>query len=217
MKQPKKQKKWVILLLLLFLTPIALACATQYMKTVTILDMIEETGANASCNITIISYNGSVEAGVMTQDGRSYSYNTSTLGVGYHTAEIMCKLNNTEFLGECKFKVGDDDNMIIGAIIIVPIILAIVLLVGAATLSEQHSAMKIGLFLLSILPFFSSLHFGMVAVAKYYDFPELQEAVGSTVYWVGIIFGVIITYFIIYLVYMMFHAMAQNKKERLEY
>ncbi len=118
-----------------------------------------------------------------------------------------------------EFRIEDEGaNVIIAAIILLPMILGIIFLAGAVTLdNEQHKAMKIFLYLLSIVPFFASMHFGLLAVVKFYDFPELQELIGSTTYWVSIIFGLLITYFIIYLFTKMIHQAAQKKKERMKY
>ena len=105
--------------------------------------------------------------------------------------------------------------MILAAIILLPMILAIMMLIASATLDgEEHPALKVALFLLSIIPFFASMHFGMLSVVKFYDFPELQNAIGDTTYWVGIMFFILITYFIIYLFYKAVHSAAQKREEQ---
>ena len=136
---------------------------------------------------------------------------TTTLGEGDYIVRL-CD-NSTR---EVRVK-EDEDNMIIAAIILLPMILAIMLVYGALKLSDDHVAFKIGMFLLSPIFFFTSLHFGTLAIIKFYNFPALQNAIGSTVYWFGIVFGVIVSYFVIYLIAQMFHAAAQKEDARLRY
>lgn len=111
----------------------------------------------------------------------------------------------------------DDSRMIIAALILVPLFLGLFFLVGAATLSEEHAPIKIFLFLLSIITFFTAFHIGMAAIIKFYNFPELQEIIGTTTYWVGWVFAALIAYFCIYLISEMIHHIGQKRKERLQY
>ena len=112
---------------------------------------------------------------------------------------------------------GQRDFMTLAVIVAIPLIMGFFLLIGAATLSEKHSALKIALFLMSLVTVFASFHLGMVNVVKFFNFPELQNAIGSQVYWMGLVFGVIVTYFIIYLFIQATHKSAMKKDERLEY
>ena len=110
------------------------------------------------------------------------------------------------------------NSMIIGTIIILPILLGLILLFSAFTLNpEQHPALKIFLFLLSIITFFVSMHFGLVALIELYNFPALENLMGSTVYWMTLVFGVIVMYFFIYLIYHAFKMIAEKKQERWNY
>jgi hypothetical protein len=114
--------------------------------------------------------------------------------------------------------VDDADTMSpIAVIIALPMVLGIFFIVGAATLSDDHNVLKIFLFLLSIITFFVSMGLGLTTVIKYFDFEEMQDMISSTIYWFGVLFGVIITYFIIYLFYKMIHSIHQKEKEELEY
>lgn len=112
---------------------------------------------------------------------------------------------------------SEKSKMIIAAIIIIPMLLGLFMLLSSFFLGEEHRVLKIGLFLLSFIPFFTSMHFGMLSVVKFFNFPELQEAIGSTVYWTGISFTIVITYFIIYLFHKAIRTMGEKKAEELEY
>jgi len=224
-----KMAKWKIIiitfLVLMFLINISLGCKDTYTidEYVIISDLIEPGGEGATCNITI--YNELVfnQSGLMTRNGVAYEYNASRLSKGIYSAFINCNITSVEnvvtlYEGECKFEVIYGDKMIIAVIILLPMLLGIIFLIGAVTLdNEQHKAMKIFLYLLSMVPFFTSMHFGLLAIVKFYNFPELQELIGSTTYWVAIIFGLLITYFIIYLFTKMIHQAAQKKNERMKY
>lgn len=109
------------------------------------------------------------------------------------------------------------DYMIIAAIILMPMILGLFLLLGANGLGDDHAVMRLFMFLLSPIMFIVSLHFGVVSLVKFYNFPELQDAIGNTIYWVGLVLGVIITYFIIYLFIKMVHNIAQDKDDKINY
>jgi hypothetical protein len=110
-----------------------------------------------------------------------------------------------------------DKKDIVAAIILIPLIFSFILLFGAGSMSDEHTVLKISLFLLSIIPFFVSAHFSVLSLIEYYDFPELQTVIGSTVYWIGMVLFVIFIYFLIYILYIAIHQAAQNKKAKLEY
>ena len=140
-----------------------------------------------------------------------YQFNIS-LEEGDYIARL-CDGSTREFRVE-----EEEDEMIIAIIILLPMILSALLLVGAVSLDpKDHKALKMFLFLLSPIPFFVSMHLGMISVIKFYDFPELQNLIGSTTYWFGWMFFVIITYFIIYLFYMIVHHIGERKKERMRF
>lgn len=207
--------------MLMVLIQTAIGCKEQYdiMEDVIVIDVIEESGRDANCTIFLYNSTSFLQETSMAQDGLLYSYNATRLPKDTYTVYMSCNYTATEYLGECKFEVGYfSSKMIIAMIILLPLILSIIFLIGAATLDgEHHKAMKIFLYLLSVLPFFLSMHFGLVSVVKFYDFPELQDTIGSTTYWVTIVFGIIVIYFLFYLFYTIFDTMAQKKKARLKY
>ena len=73
------------------------------------------------------------------------------------------------------------------------------------------------MYLMSLISVFTASWFAMLGIVKFYNFPELQEALGDTVFWAGIVFGVILTYFIIYLFVQAIRYIADSKKEKEEY
>jgi amino acid permease len=106
----------------------------------------------------------------------------------------------------------------LGVLILIPLFLSLILLIGAATLNgEEHPALKIFFFLLSFVPFFVAINWGIIVLSKYFIIDELIDSMGETTYWVMIVFVVIIFYFIAYWIYKIIGMMAQKKEERIEY
>lgn len=165
-----------------------------------------------SYNYSIYHMNGSIiQSGNLTNYLGDYYYVDLNLSKGGWVVEICS--NQTAGI-----QVEDvQDNMIIAAIILAPLILAIILALGAATMSQEHGTLKVFLFLLSVPLFFTSLHYGTISVIEYFDITALQDAIGTTTYWVGVVFGVIITYFIINLLIKMIEYIAKRKEAKLKY
>jgi len=142
----------------------------------------------------------------------SVYYFNFTLGEGDYIIEL-CDHSTREIRVK-----EDEDRTMFAAIIILPMLLAIIFMIGAASLdAREHSPLKIFLFLLSVPLFWTSLHFATEAMAKFYNFPNLQEAIGDTTYWIAIVFVVILSYFALYLIKNAVHLAAQKKNERLNY
>jgi hypothetical protein len=127
---------------------------------------------------------------------------------------ILCDGTTREVIAETE----DKNNMILAALIIVPMILSLVLVFGAASMSsDDHATFRIFLLLLSMIPFYVSLHFSMIGVVQFYNLPELQNSIANVNYWFVLMFVVMVTYFIIYAIIKAVHTAAQKKEERFEY
>lgn len=144
--------------------------------------------------------------------------------VGMYSYLVQC--NNSELGGfvDAPFEVSpmgnyrEKSNILLAILTLLPMLLGIFFLIGASTLNnEDHAPMKIILFLLSIVTFFASLHMAMIGIVRMYNLPEIESAIGNWTYWFGIVFFVIVVYFLIYLFYTMVHKAAEKKKERLNY
>jgi hypothetical protein len=118
---------------------------------------------------------------------------------------------------EIKVTERDSGNMIIAVLVMLPILFAFILLIAALSMGDTHAILKTFLFLLSFVMFWVSLHFGLTALIKFYNFPEMQELIGTTVEWTSWILFAIISYFFIYMIYLIFKNIAEKKKEKLEY
>lgn len=160
-------------------------------------------------------YNGTghlADNGTLTQLNGSIYYFNFTLGEGTYIVRL-CDGTTREVYVETK----EDSNMILFAIILLPMVLAVIFILASISMGDDHAVLKIALFLLAPVLFFVSLHASLIALIKVYNFPEMQEFIGTTVYWFGWFLFVLFSYFIIYFIYKAFQMAAQKKKERLEY
>jgi hypothetical protein len=107
------------------------------------------------------------------------------------------------------------DDMNTGITILLPMLLGLFCVIGAASMkNEEHGVLKIFLFLFSIVTFFSSSH--LAGVSGTLPSPML-DALGKTIFWTGLLFGGIVSYYMIYLFIKAVNTAAQKKREKLEY
>ncbi|MBU1020046.1 MAG: hypothetical protein KJ847_02435 [Firmicutes bacterium] len=109
-------KKWKLLtiLMILVLIPIGIACKERYdiNENVIIIDAIPFWGEGAQCNITTFNTSMNiVSSSWMDRNGFAYKTNLTTLPRGTYTSSIVCNLTANMYLGECKFKVGEEISM----------------------------------------------------------------------------------------------------------
>ena len=208
-------KKKLLIILLLLMTPIAMAFPMcESTKEINTNCTMLTPAMNCSVyNYTVINSTGSLMQNEhLTLLYDNLYYLNFTLGKGDYIVKLC-----DDTTREIRVKAEDSGKMIIGMTILLPLILTIIFLVGAATLGQEHSALKIALFLLSIIPFFVAAHFATIGIIEFYEMTELQEAISGTVYWVGLMLFVIISYFMIYAFTIMIHMIAEKKKQRFDY
>lgn len=212
-----KAKLTLPLILIVFLIPLAVAEP---------FDMCEDTREiNANCTmVTPVMNCTEYTYDIINLTGEKVVENATL----YHLNESIYYFNLTVDEGDYVIRLCDDTTrqvriteeggtMIIGIAILLPLFFGLFMLIGSATMGREHNVLRIFMFLLSIIAFYTSLHFAMVAVVQFFNFPALENLIGTTTYWSAWVGVVIITYFIIYAFYKMIHHMAQKKKEELEY
>lgn len=210
-------KKLVLLLLLIAIIP-AQALASDLCTSIVSVGinctMVSPTISCTNYSYTIINMSNGVMVGQGVMAGLSTDiyYFNFTQSKGNYIVKL-CDGTTREIQVNDK----ESGNMVIAIIILLPMILAGVLIVAAVNMSEEHAPLKIFLFLLCSVLFMTSMHFSMIAIIKYYDFPELQNLIGSTTYWFGWVLGIIISYFVIHVLYGLFMNYRENEKQRLEY
>lgn len=210
--------KQIILLILTAIVLTSMASADMPLCTDTILAWQNCTIVTPPINCESPTYEIFNNTGQRIENGSLAEFNNSMYQFNFTQAQgtYTIKLCDDTFR-QVEVSEGGDNQMIAAALIIAPLLLGLVLLGGAATLGTKHTPLKFFLFLMSILPFFASMHFGLVSVIKFFDWGEMQSAIGGTIWWVGIGFVVIITYILIYTLYSLSLSWKEAKKRRLEY
>lgn len=96
-------------------------------------------------------------------------------------------------------------------------LLGVMLLVSSFVLGAEHSVLRIGLFLLSFFPVVYAINLGMMAVYRMYGVTVYGDNVSDGVVWAAWIFGVILFYFVVYVLVKALRLMVEKRKQRLEY
>lgn len=184
------------------------------------------TGEQAFCYIYIYNEsNNHIKKENLTQDGEDYRVKVNLSTKGTHPYNIWCNSSESEYgylstnfivthYGETE---NSDNKFIVGLIALIPLVIGFFLILGAISLGDSHAVVKWFLLLLSPALGITSLHYATLGLIRFYNMPELQDAIGSTVYWFGIVWGVIIAYLVIYGIIVMVHTAAQKKEEKLNY
>lgn len=103
-------------------------------------------------------------------------------------------------------------------VMFLPLALSIIFLAGAITFSsEKHGALKIGLYLASIPPLFTSLNWAVISIDAFDQVPELVNAISEGTRWIAWLYYAIIAYFCIYLIMVIFKYLEKRKMERVQY
>jgi hypothetical protein len=158
-------------------------------------------------NYTVINTTGKIEKiGDLTNIYSNIYYFNFTLSKGNYIVQLCDGTTREVVVAE-----KNEGNMIIAIMILIPIILGIMLLFGSFALNPEHTPIKIFMLLLSFLSFFVSMHFGLISIIKFYDFPELQDLIGSTTEWAVLAFILLFSYFIIYFLYQLFKSFKEKK------
>lgn len=183
------------------------------------------TTENAVCYVWVYDdYGHLIYTKTMLDDGADYvAYldNNSRLGIYDYTVTcVLADLSRGGF-ASASYRVTvdgtyEEPGMFVAALILVPLLFAFVLALGALS-AKSHPVLQAFMFILSVVPVLSGLHLGLVAVIKFYDWPAMQDAIGTNTWWMAMALFAVIAYWLIYLVAKMFHVAAQKRNERLEY
>lgn len=189
-----------------------------------------QTGASASCNLDVTGETGeTVLSTALVNDSGAYAVlvnNSFEQDIGTYPFTAWCNTTGSagfltghvEVTGSGLPWAKGEDLSPAAALILLPFLLMLVMLVGAVTLDPiDHASMKIGLFVMSFLPFFISVWWGIETVGRFYNFPALSSAIADTTFYYIVFFILIIFYIVAYFIWRAFDLMAQNKKERLKY
>jgi hypothetical protein len=177
--------------------------------------------SGASCNITIRNETAILLANqtMSSIGGGYYNYSFTPNNTGIYPSSMLCAFGTELAIQDVSFVAQNftEGNGMIAFIIILPLLFGLLLILGAAYLSDEHKILRIFSYGLSFVFFWASAHWATISLQRFYVFTELQNALANATYWIGIIFVLIIGYFAIYLIYTAINAAAQKKREKDDY
>lgn len=183
------------------------------------------SGSNASCFVHLFDpSNGAVLEDSLSVNGVGYEFVSNTTDLGRYFYNVWCNTSSEGgFVGgyydvTVTGKIERSNGTFLpGVLALIPLFFAFLVALWALSLSDSHNLLKHVLFLFGFVLTWTSLHFATLGVIKFFDWPEMQQTVGDTLFWLVIVFVVVFFYFVVYwLAWMVNHA-AGKKKERLEY
>lgn len=160
-----------------FITP-SLNCSTYF------YEVYNESDHQRIQNDSLQVFNGSI-----------YYFNWTINTTGSYIIKLC-----DDTTREVSFEQGGD-TMIIGIIIILPLLFGFMLLIVSFMLDKDHAILKYLLAGLSFPFFYTSLTYGLIALLKFYNFPELQDAISFTTSWTSMLMFFLIFYFLIFMVW----------------
>lgn len=190
--------------------------------------LVQTTGINCSFHIYNSTGNHVFEGNDVTPS-HNYDYeviiNDSVfVNEGFYSVQIYCANANLGGFAKHNFYISSDGlpkNLagtgFLSILILIPLIFGLFMLIGGVSMGEDHTVLRIFLFLLSVPMVWVSFHFGMIGLIRYYGLTVLQDVVGTTTYWMTWLFFVLVSYFIIYAIWKSFEVMAQDKEGRMKY
>lgn len=112
--------------------------------------------------------------------------------------------------------IEEDDGMIPIIIIIIPLVMAVLFAYWAFNVSKEHVALQYLFFLMSGISCFISMRFAMLSLIRFYNWFDMESALGETYTILMIIFGLIIFYFCFYLFRNIILKLQEKKDEEAE-
>lgn len=172
---------------------------------------LDTTNCSLPLNYSMYDKNGTKvgEGNVSTYHNNIYSINF-TRGTGQYVVEwcdeqiVLTDVKNTEY-------------SILAAVLLIPLILALVLVFSSFALGDEHVVLKIFLFLGSFASIIMSYNLALKSFVEVYNFPDVVTSLGNSTYWTGLIFAVITFYFLLYLFWKMIKYAGETRKQKLEY
>lgn len=183
------------------------------------------TANNVSCMVHLYDPdNDHVLDTNLVSDGEDYEFSANTTETGRYAYNVWCNSTTEGGYVSGYYDVSVtgkiepvEGRFLAGAIALIPLIFSLLLLLGAFHLEEEHQFFKHFLFLFSFISTWISIYLANLAVIKFYDWPDMQGALGDVTYWFAILFAVIVAYFLIYYIAMMIKTAADNKEDKLNY
>jgi len=143
-------------------------------------------------NYTIYNISSHVSNGTLTLITSGIYYFNFTEGKGDYIIQLCDGTTREVYV-----KADEENNMIFGITIIVPLILGLMFLFIAYSLDDSHNILKIFLMLLSIVTFIISMQFASMSISFFYSFTEMIEVLTDYTLSAVIILFILLVYFFI--------------------
>ena len=178
----------------------------------------EVEGANCDIQIRNETYNVILNDDMNEIGGGWYNYTYNTTEVG----KFFCRQNctyRTSFAAEtCDFIIGVDDDMILGMLPLIPLIIAFFLLVVSLMLdSKKYWAMQIGFVGLAFVFIFQSYQYSTLVIIEFFNSPNIINALGDSTWIYGMSFVAMVFIFLITFIYHLFMLFSGKKHKTGEY
>jgi hypothetical protein len=148
---------------------------------------------------------------------------TITQKVGVYPYIVWCNSSTEYGYVSSSFKVTEggveprEPSSIFAILALLPMLLAVIFIIGGVTMGEDHTAFKIFSYIMSLVMYYASMFFTLIVIKQFYVFSELTDGMITYLYLFTIVFVLIVTYFIIYLIIKATLAAGQAKDGRLQY
>lgn len=208
----KKLTLWMIITLILIYPSLAVLCKdVDYLQNCTITTP-SLMCSNYNYTIQNVSNGAVLDQKPLTLINNSIYSLTYTMPKGDYYI-FLCDGTTMEVGG-----VQGDKSMTLGIITIIPLILGLILLISCFILPDvtPYVQMKLGFILLSFFSIFTSYHYGILILVKYYDFPELQDAIASASFWFGGILVVVFALLFINMIWRFYNYYTGNNEDEEE-
>jgi hypothetical protein len=218
-------------IILLFLSSFVIASDFYFKKNTFINIKINcfKDGANCNssvnCNLTSIYPNNSIFINNqhMSYNVAYYSYDIPSTNVtGEYLNSMVCsnglKSTYTLFSFDINNKGNNEQPSFMNAItILIPLVLGIIFIFATFGLGEDHPMLKVLLLLFSMLTFFMSISIAIITIGYYNTFDSLIDTLGLWIYVYGVIYFLVIIYFVLYAISKLMNMFAKEKDQKLNY
>ena len=102
-------------------------------------------------------------------------------------------------------------------LVLLPLILCFLLLYWVTNMSDEHNILKIFIYLSPIPLFYISAKYAIMLLDKFYIMSDLVNNISEDLYILGLIFFIIVAYFLLYLIVKAINIARQDKESKLEY
>jgi len=184
-----------------------------------------------SCSIHIYNSSGAhLVRSVLVYDGDfdwEFKVNSSLFNItGFYPMYIYCNTSAGRYgyfsdgfwVTKTGKEVFNTNSVLFGALLMfLPLMFGWLFMRWAEFLSDEHNVFRLFVTLLSISTIFISLWFAGLGVVRFIDWVSMEDAISITTFIFGVVLFVIVSYFVIYMLYNIFKGIMKKKDDKFEY